>query len=237
MEVITVKDYEKLSEKATEVVIRTIQEKEQPVLGLATGSTPIRLYEKLITAYKKGDISFQHVLTYNLDEYVGLAPEHKASYHYFMHDKLFDHIDIPEEQAYLPNGASEDPNKVCQDLEASIAKTGAMDLQLLGIGINGHIGFNEPGTSFDSRTHIVELEEITRKVNSQYFDSVEDVPTHAITMGMATIFEAKEILMLVHGEKKKDVLRKIVYGEVTEEVPASILRLHPNATIITDIEL
>lgn len=237
MKVIKVKDYATLSEKATEMVLRTIRENEQPILGLATGSTPMKLYENLINIYKNGDISFRHVLTYNLDEYVGLPPEHIGSYHYFMHEKLFDHIDIPLEQVYLPDGASNDPEAVCDDLEARLKKTGTIDLQVLGIGMNGHIGFNEPGTPFHSRSHVIELEESTRQVNSRFFDQLADVPTHAITMGLETIMEAKEIVLLVQGEKKADILREVVYGDVTEDVPGSVLQLHPNATIITDIDL
>lgn len=237
MKLIKVKDYDTLSDKATEMVLQTIRENEQPILGLATGSTPMKLYENLIHLYKNGDISFQNVLTYNLDEYVGLSPDHIGSYHYFMHEKLFDHIDIPLEQVYLPNGASNDPEAVCDDLEASLKKTGTIDLQVLGIGMNGHIGFNEPGTPFHSRSHVIKLEESTRQVNSRFFDKLADVPTHAITMGLATIMEAKEIVLLVQGEKKADILREVVYGEVTEDVPGSVLKLHPNATIITDIDL
>lgn len=237
MKLIKVKDYDTLSDKATEMVLQTIRENEQPILGLATGSTPMKLYENLIHLYKNGDISFQNVLTYNLDEYVGLPPDHIGSYHYFMHEKLFDHIDIPLEQVYLPNGASNDPEAVCDDLEASLKKTGTIDLQVLGIGMNGHIGFNEPGTPFHSRSHVIKLEESTRQVNSRFFDKLADVPTHAITMGLATIMEAKEIVLLVQGEKKADILREVVYGEVTEDVPGSVLKLHPNATIITDIDL
>lgn len=237
MKLIKVKDYDTLSDKATEMVLQTIRENEQPILGLATGSTPMKLYENLIHLYKNGDISFQNVLTYNLDEYVGLPPDHIGSYHYFMHEKLFDHIDIPLEQVYLPNGASNNPEAVCDDLEASLKKTGTIDLQVLGIGMNGHIGFNEPGTPFHSRSHVIKLEESTRQVNSRFFDKLADVPTHAITMGLATIMEAKEIVLLVQGEKKADILREVVYGEVTEDVPGSVLKLHPNATIITDIDL
>lgn len=237
MNIIKVQDYEAMSQKAADVFIRTINEEKQPILGLATGSTPIKLYENLIEEYKKGTISFQHVRTYNLDEYVGLSRDNENSYHYFMKENLFDHVDIPVEQTHIPDGVASDPEVACADFEASLAEGGAIDLQVLGLGLNGHIGFNEPGTPFDKRTHVVELDASTRKANARFFANIDEVPTQAITMGIATILEAKEILLLVQGEKKAEILRKVINGEVTEDVPASILQRHPNVTIITDIDL
>ncbi|CAM5208160.1 Glucosamine-6-phosphate deaminase OS=Ureibacillus acetophenoni OX=614649 GN=nagB PE=3 SV=1 [Ureibacillus acetophenoni] len=234
MEIVRVKDYEEMSKTASNYILKKVVEKESPVLGLATGSTPEGLYRHLVDEYKKGNVSFKHVQTFNLDEYTKLDPTDINSYHYFMNKHLFEHIDIPKDQIHLPNGNASDLEDECHNYENKISEAGKIDLQLLGIGINGHIGFNEPGTPFTSRTHIVTLDESTRKANSRFFPSIDDVPTHAITMGIESIMESKEILLLVSGEMKADTLNRLMNGEVSEDFPASILHKHPKVTIIAD---
>lgn len=237
MEIVTCKDNEELSDRAAEIIMHKISERPNAVLGLATGSTPVKTYENLIQAYKDGKVSFKNVTTFNLDEYVGLAPDHPNSYTYFMNEQLFDHIDIDKKNTYIPNGLADNSEEESTNFEKRIAEKGPIDLQVLGLGLNGHIGFNEPETPFNQRTHVVELDPVTRESNARFFDSIDEVPTHAVSMGIGTIMDAKEIILLVHGEQKADILRQVVHGEVTEDVPASILQTHPNVTVITDIEL
>src|SRR5699024_9425658 len=196
-----------------------------------------RTYELLVEAYTRGDVSFKDVTTFNLDECVGLVPEHTNSYHRFMNERLVDHVDIDKSKTYLPNGLAEDATEEAERFDQLIKEKGPIDLQVLGLGLNGHIGFNEPGTSFDARTHVAALVESTREANARFFDHIDEVPTDAISMGIGTILDAKEIILLVHGEAKADILRQVVKGEITEDVPASILQKHPNVTVITDIEL
>lgn len=228
---IQAKDYDHLSELSAQIFEEQIKEKPNSILGLATGSTPIGLYKKLIERYKKGIISFKEVKTFNLDEYIGLAPEDKHSYHYFMFEQLFNHIDINPENVYIPSGLG-DIDKNIMEYEKLIDEVGGIDLQLLGIGVNGHIGFNEPGTSFHSKTHVVQLEESTIKANQRFFDKIEDVPTKAITIGIETILKAKKILLLISGESKQKAFERLKSGEVTEDFPASVLHNHPNVTVI-----
>lgn len=237
MKIIKVKNNDELSLKASEIVKDILKTKKNPVLGLATGSTPEKMYANLVTAYKNGEISFKNVVSFNLDEYVGLREDDEFSYHYYMRENLFDKVDILEENTYIPNGLAEDLQAECESFEAAIKKLGPIDLQILGVGLNGHIGFNEPGTSFDSRTHVATLEESTRVANSRFFTSLDEVPKYALTMGLATIMDAKKIVLLVQGEHKKEILKEIVHGEVTENVPASVLKLHPDATVITDLDV
>lgn len=235
LRLIKVKDYDEMSAKACEIFVKKMNEIENPVFGLATGSTPEGLYQKLIEEYQKGNISFKHVTTFNLDEYIGLPPEHPQSYHYFMGERLFNHIDIPRENAYLPNGVAEDLEKECERYEQLIRDAGGIDLQLLGLGNNAHIGFNEPGTPFDSRTAVNVLADSTRENNARFFDSKDDVPTTAISMGIGTIMEAREILLIVSGEHKADILAKVLHiEEVSEDFPASVLHQHDHVTIIAD---
>ncbi|MUV39046.1 Glucosamine-6-phosphate deaminase [Lentibacillus sp. JNUCC-1] len=234
MELIRVKDYEEMSAKACELVKELMNTVQSPVLGLATGSTPEGLYEKLIHTYENGAISFSNTKTFNLDEYVGLTKEDPNSYHYYMTEKLFKHVDLKEGNAHLPDGAAEDKSQACEDYERLIKSAGAIDLQLLGLGMNGHIGFNEPGTDFKSRTHIVTLDESTRQANARFFNSMDEVPTEAITMGIQSIMEARRVVLLVSGEKKAEALASLVNGEVTETFPASILQQHSDAVIIAD---
>lgn len=237
MKIIKVKDNDELGLKASELVKEVLQTTENPVLGLATGSTPEKMYELLIDLYKSGEITFKNAVTFNLDEYVGLNEDNEFSYHFYMKEKLFDHVDLLEENTYIPNGLANDLDAECEGFEAAINKYGPIDLQILGVGLNGHIGFNEPGTSFQSRTHVATLEESTRIANSRFFDSIEEVPTHALTMGLGTIMDAKKIVLLVQGEHKKEILKQIVHGDISENVPASVLKLHPNAMIITDLDV
>lgn len=234
MQIIKAKNYEEMSVIASSMLVEHVQQNESPVIGLATGSTPEGLYRSLIAEYRKGAVSFQGVTTFNLDEYVGLNKDDATSYQFYMNQKLFDHIDIPEEQIHLPNGVSEDLQQDCTDYESNIQKAGGIDIQVLGIGLNGHIGFNEPGTSFLSRTHAVELTASTREANSRYFSSLAEVPTQAISMGIATIMESKKILLLVSGEEKAEALYQAINSPLSEEFPATILQLHPEVTIIAD---
>lgn len=237
MKILKVSNYEELSEKAAEIFIEKLKSIKNPVIGLATGSTPEGLYEILVKKYKAGEISFADTITFNLDEYAGLSKDDPTSYQYFMDYHLFNSVDIKPENKHVPNGLAPNLEEECETYEKLIQQAGKINLQVLGLGLNGHIGFNEPGTPFDSRTHVVELEESTREANARFFKSIEEVPTKALTMGIGTIMEAEEIVFLVQGEKKADILRKVVHGEVTEQVPASILQKHPNITLITDIEL
>lgn len=234
MEIIKVANYEEMSEKACSIYVERLLNLKNPVLGLATGSTPEGLYKKLIEKQNQNEISFKNTISFNLDEYVGLDASNPNSYHYFMKDKLFNHIDIPAEQTHVPNGEVSDTEKECRDYEERIRKAGHIDLQLLGLGVNGHIGFNEPGTSFSSRTHIVELDESTRNANARFFPSIDEVPTKAITMGIETIMESKEILLLASGENKAEAVERLINGEVSEEFPASILQNHDNVIVIAD---
>ena len=199
MKIIKVKNYEMLSETAAYLLIKKIKEMKKITLGLATGSTPIGLYKKMIEDYKKNKTNYEDVFTFNLDEYVG-----KTSYHKYMDENLFQHIPVLKEYIHIPNGMVEDLEKECKEYEKKIEECGGIDLQILGIGRNGHIGFNEPGSPFNSKTRAIALDESTREANSQYFEKKEMVPTHALTMGMSTIFQAKEIILLISGEKKAD---------------------------------
>lgn len=234
MELMKVRNYEELSERAGEMVIEKVNALEKPVLGLATGSTPEGLYEYLINQYKAEKVSFEHVVTFNLDEYVGLEKEDINSYNYYMNEKLFKHLGIPAHQTYLPNGNALDLNQEAINYEKRIKQAGNIDLQILGLGLNGHIGFNEPGTPFTSRTHIVQLDESTRQANARFFISLDEVPTQAITMGIETIMESEQIVLLVSGEGKAEALKRVVNGKVSEEFPASILQNHNNVIIIAD---
>ncbi|HLR55082.1 MAG TPA: glucosamine-6-phosphate deaminase [Pseudogracilibacillus sp.] len=237
MEIIVCKDNNELSYKASEFVTDIVNRKENPVLGLATGSTPEKLYELLIEENKQGNVSFDHATSFNLDEYVGLDANDVNSYRYFMDEHLFNHIDINKENTHIPNGLSTDMDTACRDYEAQIKAAGPIDVQILGLGLNGHIGFNEPGTDFSGRTRVVDLDETTREANARFFNSIDEVPTQAITMGIASIMEAEKILLLVQGEKKAAILKEVINGEVTNQVPASILQNHPNVTVLTDVLL
>ncbi|WP_044642213.1 glucosamine-6-phosphate deaminase [Risungbinella massiliensis] len=236
MELIKAKDYREMCKLAAEKMIKLVMEKPNAVLGLATGSTPLGTYGFLKQDYEQNGTSYQQVTTFNLDEYVGLDGSHPQSYRYFMNKNLFSGIDIQLDNTYVPSGQVENMEEECLNYESLLRTKGPIDLQLLGIGRNGHIGFNEPGTSFQTNTHVVELTESTREANKRFFDSIEEVPTHAITMGISSIMESNEILLLVSGESKAPIVRDLFEKEQTEEIPATVLKSHPNVTVIADEE-
>ncbi len=215
--------------------VKLLKDKPASVLGLATGSTPLGLYSKLIEHYKNGAVSFKDVKTFNLDEYIGLSSEHEQSYRYFMNKNLFEHIDIDLKNTNVPSGLGAD-EKACEDYERSLIEAGEMDIQLLGLGTNGHIGFNEPLTPFDSVTRIVKLADATREANKRFFSSIDEVPTHAITMGISSIMRARKIILMVFGAAKAEVVKQVVMGKPTIAVPGSLLQLHNNLDIYLDFE-
>ncbi|SHE70124.1 glucosamine-6-phosphate deaminase [Seinonella peptonophila] len=236
MQFIQVKDYQQLCEVASQKIIQIVKKSPNSTLGLATGGTPEGIYRLLCKDHQQHGTSYQLVQTVNLDEYVGLAKDHPNSYHYYMQQHLFSKIDLPEHQAHIPNGLADDLEQECERYEQLIERLDGVDLQILGIGQNGHIGFNEPGTSFSSRTHIVKLAESTRLANQRFFHSIDEVPRYAITMGIGTIMKSKSILLLVNGVKKATVLRRLFEEEVHNQLPASILKHHPHVTIVADEE-
>ncbi|RIW34662.1 glucosamine-6-phosphate deaminase [Bacillus salacetis] len=234
MKLIEVKDYQEMSRRAAEFIIEKVRNAHAINLGLATGGTPVGTYQCLVEDHKKNLTSYKNVTTFNLDEYVGLSGKNPNSYRYYMNENLFNHIDIDASHTHIPQGNAEDLEKECIFYEQEIERHGGIDLQVLGIGSNGHIGFNEPGTSFNTGTHIVDLAPSTREANARYFASQEEVPSKAITMGISTILKSKEILLLVSGERKQEALVKLFEGEVDERFPASVLKNHPCVTIIAD---
>lgn len=234
MKLIRTENYTEMSLEAGKIIVDKIRTDPNLTLGLATGSSPKGVYDFLIEDHDRNGTTYNQVKSVNLDEYIGLSPMDHNSYHYFMNQNLFKHLDINENQTHIPNGAARDLDHECLRYEQLIKELGGIDLQLLGIGENGHIGFNEPGTPFTSTTHIVTLAQNTREANSRFFNSLEEVPTHAITMGIASILKSKEILLLVSGERKAEALNKFVNGEISEEFPASALKYHSNVTVIAD---
>jgi len=234
MKIYEAKDYQDLSRKAANIISAQVILKPNAVLGLATGSTPIGTYKQLVELYEKGDLDFSSVTTVNLDEYQGLSSGHDQSYRYFMEDNLFKHVNIPGERSFLPDGLAADGAAECRRYNTVIETTGGVDLQLLGIGGNGHIGFNEPDEDFKKETHLVTLTKETRLANARFFSSLEEVPTHAFTMGIGTIMAARKILLLANGEGKAQALYDSFFGPITPRVPASILQLHSDVIIIAD---
>lgn len=232
MKFITVETYEKMSRQAANIISAQVIIKPESVLGLATGSTPLGTYKQLINWYNKGDIDFSSVTTVNLDEYVGLDAENEQSYRYFMNHNFFDRINISINNTFVPNGCAADLAGEGRRYDEHIAELGGIDLQLLGIGLDGHIGFNEPDKYFVKSTHVVNLHESTIKANSRFFANEEDVPKRAITMGMVSIMQAKKILLIANGKAKREILEKAFYGPITPEIPASVLQLHPDITVI-----
>lgn len=227
-------DYKEMSRKAANIISAQVIMKPDCVLGLATGSTPIGTYEQLIDWYKKGDLDFSRVTSVNLDEYKGLLGTNDQSYRYFMNTHFFDHINIDKRKTFVPDGMEPDSVKACEAYNAIIRSTGGVDMQLLGLGHNGHIGFNEPGSAFEKETHCVELTESTIEANKRFFEKEEDVPRQAYTMGIKNIMQAKKILIVVSGESKADIVKEAFTGKVTPEVPASILQLHNDVTLVGD---
>ena len=234
MRVYCAKNYEEASTLAADLIAAQILLKPDSVLGLATGSTPIGTYDQLVEWYNKGDLDFSEVTTVNLDEYKGLPRTNDQSYYYFMHQHLFDRVNIDPERTNVPNGMEPDAEKECGRYEELIRSLGGVDLQLLGLGHNGHIGFNEPGEAFEKETHCVDLTESTIEANKRFFASADDVPKQAYTMGIKTIMQAKKILIVVNGENKADIVERAFFGPVTPEVPASILQLHNDVTLVGD---
>ena len=224
------------AQMAARVVRKTIRSEEKPVLGLATGGTPLRMYQELIRMKQTGELSFQNCTTFNLDEYGGLPPEDERSYHYYMMSNFFDHVDIDRKHVHLPDGNTENLRDACRKYEQQIKNAGVIDLQVLGIGSNGHIGFNEPAGSFTSRTCVKILSEQTIQDNSIYFNKLEEVPRHVLTMGIATIMESRHCLLLANGAKKADAIRKMIEGPISASCPASILQMHPRVTVVLDEE-
>ncbi len=234
MKIIETKDYADMSRKAANIIAAQIITKPECVLGLATGSSPIGTYDNLVAMYENGDLDFSEITTVNLDEYKGLTRDNDQSYYYFMHEHLFDRVNIDSERTNVPNGMEADAEKECKRYEEFIKSLGGVDLQLLGLGHNGHIGFNEPAPVFEKETHCVNLTESTIEANKRFFASADDVPRQAYTMGIGTIMRAKKILLVASGEDKADIVAKAFFGEVTPDVPASILQMHPDVTVVAD---
>ena len=234
MKIYKVRDYEEMSRKAAAVIAAQIIAKPDSVLGLATGSTPIGTYKNLVAAYNAGDLDFSQIKSANLDEYRGLTKDNDQSYYYFMNHNLFQHVNIDPANTNIPDGTNSDADAECARYEKVIEDLGGVDLQLLGLGHDGHIGFNEPCDHFDQTTHCVDLTEMTIEANKRFFASIDDVPRQAYTMGCGPIMKAKKILILVSGADKADILYQVVNGPVTPQVPASILQFHPDVILIAD---
>ncbi len=234
MKIYEAKDYKEMSRKAANIISAQIMMKPDCTLGLATGSTPVGTYEKLVERYEKGDLDFSQVTSVNLDEYKGLDRENDQSYYYFMHQHLFSHVNIDLKNTHLPDGTEPDSEKECARYDELIRSLGGVDLQLLGLGHNGHIGFNEPAEAFAKGTNCVDLQESTIEANKRFFASADDVPRQAYTMGIKTIMSAKKVLVVVSGEDKADIVAKAFFGPVTPEVPASVLQLHNDVTVVGD---
>lgn len=236
MKIIKAKDYEDMSRKAANIISAQVILKPDCVLGLATGSTPIGAYKQLAAWYEKGDVDFAEVSTYNLDEYRGLSHDDPQSYHYFMRENFFDHINIDLNNTHVPDGSNPDAATACSEYDKIVAAAGYPDLQLLGIGNNGHIGFNEPDTVFHKGTHVVDLTDSTIDANKRFFASRDEVPKQAITLGMGGIMRAKKVLLLAFGKGKAEAVRAMVNGEIDPKVPASILQLHADVTMLLDAD-
>lgn len=236
MRFIKAKDYQEMSRRAANVISAQMIMKPNCVLGLATGSSPVGTYQCLVERYKMGDLDFSEVTSVNLDEYRGLTHDNDQSYYYFMNENLFSHVNIDKTKTFVPDGTIADAEKACSSYDAIIRSTGGVDLQLLGLGHNGHIGFNEPAEVFAKGTNCVNLSQTTIEANARFFASKEDVPTQAYTMGIQTIMNAKKILMVVSGKDKAEIVEKAFFGDVTPLVPASVLQLHPDVTIVGDEE-
>jgi len=234
IKVLITNDYDELSKKAADIIADAIRAKPNIILGLATGGTPVGCYRELIRMCKEKGLDFSRVTTFNLDEYLGLPPTHPQSYRYFMNENLFNHVNIKAKNTHVLDGLTKDPQRTCQEYEKAIKAAGGIELQLLGIGANGHIAFNEPGSPFDSRTGVVKFSKQTIKDNARFFESIDEVPRQALSMGIGTIMEAKKTLLLATGARKADAVVKSAKGPITTDVPASILQKHPHCTFIVD---
>lgn len=236
MRVIVCENYEQVSKEAAKIIAAQVHLKPNCVLGLATGSTPVGAYNELVDMYKKGEIDFKDVKTFNLDEYYPITRDNDQSYYYFMHDNLFNYINIPEESIHVLNGEVSDPEKECKDYEKCIEAHGGIDLQLLGIGRNGHIAFNEPDENLVADTHVTALTDDTIDANARFFADIKDVPTKSLTMGMASIMKARKILILINGAGKAQALKKLLSGEISTMCPATMLNMHSDVVVICDKE-
>jgi glucosamine-6-phosphate deaminase len=234
MRLVICETHDELGVNAATEVAQLIKQKPRCVLGLPTGETPVSAYKELVKMHKNGVIDFSHVITFNLDEYLGVSKTHECSYNHFMRYNLFDHINVPMTNIHIPNGLTEYPEEECKDYEYLIQKYGGIDLLILGIGHNGHIGFNEPGTSFDTLTHVVKLAPSTIHANSRFFDTYEDVPKKAITMGIKTILSARRIILMASGYDKSQIVYDAFNKKVTEDVPASVLQTHKDVLVMLD---
>lgn len=232
MTFLTVRTYEELSQRAADLIAAVIKEKKECVLGLATGSSPLGTYDRLAELCHAGEVDFSAVTSVNLDEYVGLTGDNPQSYRYFMDHNLFSKVNIRRDHTFVPSGVAADPEKECRDYDARIEALGGIDLQLLGIGLDGHIGFNEPADCFTKETHLVDLDASTIQANARFFENEAQVPRRAVTMGMGGIMGAKKVLLIASGSNKKEILEKAFSGPITPAVPASILQLHPDVTVI-----
>ncbi len=237
MKIIVTENYSGLSRSAADIIEKLIKEKNDAVLGLATGGTPVGTYEELIKRYEEKQIDFSKVKTINLDEYIGLDGHNTQSYRYFMNDKLFNHININKANTFLPNGTSENIEEECASYDRKIDELGGIDLQILGVGTNGHIAFNEPAEALNFSTHVTSLTEATIKANARFFESMDDVPKTAITMGVGKIMQAKKIILLASGKNKADAIKGMLSGKITTNNPATMLQLHSDVTLIIDKEI
>ncbi|MFD0674030.1 glucosamine-6-phosphate deaminase [Cohnella sp. GCM10027633] len=234
MNILTFDSDGKLNEAAANIIIGTVQTTPRAVLGLATGGTPVGIYKEVVREYDRGMISFKNATAFNLDEYVNIPADHPESYHSYMNQHLFSHIDLPADGRHIPDGNAADPAAECRRYDSLIERAGQIDLQLLGLGHNGHIGFNEPAHALIRGTHVVELAEETLEANARFFDSIDEVPRQALTMGVGTILKAKKILLVVKGADKADIVARALQGPITTDVPASLLQTHPNLIVLLD---
>lgn len=234
MKICRAKDYQELSRKAANIIAAQVIMKPDCVLGLATGSSPIGTYKELIARYELGDLDFSQVSSINLDEYKGLSPENDQSYRYFMNTNLFNHVNINKDRTFVPNGLAQNLEEECKNYDNKIEELGGIDVQLLGIGNNGHIAFNEPGDELSAGTHIISLTESTIEANARFFDSIDEVPRKALTMGLGGIMKAKKIILIASGEGKAEAIKGLFSGKITTENPATMLQMHRDVVVIVD---
>ena len=236
MNIVLCENYDEISLKAAELIKEQLVRKPDSVLGFATGSTPVGTYKKLVEMFNSGEVDFKKVTSFNLDEYYPISNLNEQSYHYFMNENLFKYINIPKDRIHIPNGEAEDPAEECASYERQIADAGGIDLQILGIGRNGHIGFNEPAENLCQMTHLTALSDDTISANARFFENEILVPTHALTMGISTIFNARKIILLASGSSKHNAIKTLFSDDISTNNPASMLKLHPDVTIICDYE-
>jgi glucosamine-6-phosphate deaminase len=236
MNILTFRSNQELNEAGAGIIAGLIQTNPRAVLGLATGSTPVGIYEELVRSHQKGLLSFRLATSFNLDEYAGLPKDHPESYHSYMQEHFFKHVDLPAGQRHIPDGTAIDLEEECRRYNLLLEQAKQIDLQILGLGHNGHIGFNEPDHALNSGTHVVKLKESTRQANARFFASIDEVPTHALTMGVGTILKAKTILLIVRGAEKAEIVHQALTGPIRTEIPASLLQTHPNLVVLLDSE-